>query len=154
MRIMLRYTGLIWLMIAAQAVPQPRQNLMPAVSGDLDVYESVVRYQIKSWDLAASTFCIEVDGKDADETLLNRLRPLPVKAASGCDRESGRVKDKETKKAAVIFDIEEIRRISDSKVEVEGGYWCGSQCMAEGVYHAVHEGPGWRVTSFDMKIIA
>ena len=145
--------------IASQAVPQSGQVARPVASSDLELYESVLRYQIKSWELAASTFCIKVNRADADATLLNRLRPLPVKAASECKEVIGkttfmRVVDKKTKKKSVIFDVGAIHHLSDSEIEVEGGYLCASLCMASGVYRLVREESGWRVTGFKWNVIS
>ena len=153
--------SLIWSLVAliSVAVPQSGQNLVPPAPNDIDVYESVIRYQIKSWKLAASTFCIKVDRADADEALLSRLRPLPVKAASECKETSGetpimRVVDKKTKKNSVIFDVEAIRRLNESEIDVEGGYLCGSLCMASGSYRFRREESGWRVTGFKWDVIS
>jgi len=152
MKSLFRLMGLVGLTIAQHAVSQSRQEVKPAVSGDIDVYESVIRYQINSWELKSLTFCIKVNNVDAEKALLERLRPLPVKPASACKETDQktlmRVVDKETMKNAVIFDVGAIRRISDSELEVEGGYLCASQCMAGGVYHVAREESGWRVTGF------
>lgn len=145
--------------ITAQAVPQTGQNLKQESQRDTEVYESVVRFQIKSWELAAATFCIRVNRADADEALLNRLRPLPVKAASACKEASGKtllmkIVDRRTKKNSVIFDVGAIRRLNESETDVEGGYLCGSLCMASGVYRIVREESGWRVTGFKWNVIS
>ena len=76
-----------------------------------DVREAVLRYQISSWDLAADSYCVKVDGKDAPKSFLSRLDPLRVKPASACKKQSPpklpkfmySIVDKKTKKTSVIF---------------------------------------------------
>ena len=125
-----------------------------------DVREAVLRYQISSWELAAATYCVSVDGKDADENFLRRFRPLPVKAASRCKKQRppklpkimNSVVDKQTKKKSVIFDIGEARWVKPSEAEVDGGHDCASQCMAGGTYHVVWDGTRWNITAFDIRV--
>ena len=121
-----------------------------------DVYEAVVRYQIKSWELIADSYYIEVSGKDAGQELLSRLQPMPVKPASGCRKQTRfvtmEVIDKKTKKRAVIFDIDKILWRSETAADVEGGYTCASLCMAGGTYHVVWDGGRWVVSGFDIRV--
>ncbi len=121
------------------------------------VFEAVVRYQIKTWELAANSYCISIAGKDATTDFLGRLTPLPVKAASGCRKQTKdkmlvSVVDKKTGKRSVIFDVEAIHWISENEAAVEGGYVCASLCMASGSYHVVRDGTNWRVTGYDVKL--
>jgi hypothetical protein len=101
------------------------QQAPPASSGDLDIYETVIRFQIKSWDLPAHTYCIKVNQRDADEALLKRFPSLPVKSASACGETDvktlSHVVDKETKKKAVVFDVGTIHRLSDSELKSRAG---------------------------------
>jgi len=141
---LLAYVGLM-----AQVPP-------PEHSSAIDIYEAVVRYQIKTWDLAASTYCIEVNGKDASPELLGRLRPLPVKGKSGCKEKKHilmDIVDKRTKKLAVIFDVSEIHWQSASEADVQGGYFCASQCGGGGKYHVVWNGHQWTVTDFKPELM-
>jgi hypothetical protein len=85
---------------------EAQHNLQEGESAD--VFESVVRYQIKSWELAANSYCISIVGKDATTDFLKRLTPLPVKAASGCKKHTTEkvmvsVVDKKTGKRSVDF---------------------------------------------------
>ena len=118
-----------------------------------NVFEAVVRYQIESWELAANSYCISIEGKDATTDFLRRLTPLPVKAASGCRKQITEkvmvsVVDKKTGKRSVIFDVEAIQWISENEAAVEGGYFCANLCMASGRYHVVRDGTKWRVTRY------
>lgn len=129
-----------------------------------NVREAVLRYQISSWKLSAASYCVEINGKDADKDFLERLRPLPVKKASACEnqrvpklpRSFGlySLVDRKTKKQAVRFDMGEIRFTDSAHATVQGGYYCGSQCMASGTYRLESDGVenGWRVTSFDIAM--
>jgi hypothetical protein len=144
---------LIALMLAPAVLPQSSQGPAETNLDRLDLFEAVVRYQIKSWEeQRADTYCIAINGVDAESTLLDRLRPIHVNGASACHRLNRRpvrpvVDAKE--KESVIFNLRSIRILSDSEVEVEGGYFCGNLCMAQGTYHVVREPSGWRVLSFE-----
>ena len=132
------------------------QNI-PTVDESANVFEAVVRYQIKSWELAANSYCISVERKDAAPDFLRRLTPLAVKAASGCRKQTTEkmlvsVVDKKTGKRSVIFDVEALRWITENEAEVDGGYFCASLCMSSGRYHVVRDGTRWRVTRYDAKL--
>jgi len=101
---------------------QPSVNAQPPQkqSESADVYEAVVRYQIRAWDLAADSYCISIDGRNATEDFLKRFDPLPVEGASKCGKREKpkgivRVFDKKTGKRSVIFDAETIRWITKTK---------------------------------------
>lgn len=129
---------------------------VPKPLSTIDLYEIVVRYQIKSWELTADSFCLEVNGRAATRTLLERLQPLRVKASSAC-RENTQtpmmeVVDKETGKMSVIFDLEKIHWHTPSEAEVDGGYVCGSLCMAGGTYYVDWDGSRWIVSKFEIRV--
>jgi hypothetical protein len=145
-----------WAQTATATLPPTKAH---EAKQDVDVREAVLRYQIASWELAASSYCVKINGKDADENFLRRLRPLPVKAASECRKQTPpklprwlySIIDKKTKKKSVIFEIGEIRWVKRSEGEVDGGYDCASQCSAWGTYHLVWDGTRWTVTAFDIQ---
>jgi hypothetical protein len=137
--------------------PQTAATEVPQHPSTTDIYEAILRYQIRSWELAADSYCIEVIGKDANKALLERFKPLPVKVASACRKRTTqivmmRVVDKETGKMSVIFDMGKIRWPKHSEAEVDGGYLCGSECMAGGTYHVAWDGSRWVVTKFDIRV--
>ena len=138
--------------------PAGQQSTLPAPDpGARDaVYAAVVRYQVASWTLGADSYCIQINGGDADGKLLRSLKPLDVKPASDCDKVKKKfdmmVMDKHSKKKAVLFGASTIRWTSETTADVEGGYLCGSQCMAGGVYHVVKDGGQWKVIKFDVYI--
>ena len=150
--------------IAASGMAQTTANTSPPTkaheSKQNDVREAVLRYQISSWELAAASYCVKINGKNADENFLRRFRPLPVKGASECRKQIPpklprwlySIVDKKTKKNSVIFDIGEIRWVKQSEAQVDGGYDCASQCMAAGTYHLAWDGTRWTVTAFDIHV--
>jgi len=120
------------------------------------VFEAVVRYQIKSWELSANSYCVSIDGRDAPKDFLRRFEPLPVKGASRCSKRTTAktlfsVVDKQTGKRSVIFDVETIHWITENEAEVEGGYVCATSCSAAGRYHVVHDGNQWQVTAYNIS---
>jgi hypothetical protein len=126
-------------------------------SASADIYEAVIRYQIRSWDLAANSYCVKINGRDPGKNFLSRFNPLPVKGASGCRKQKTssvfmQVHDKKIGRLAVIFDVEAIRWLTENEAKVEGGYFCGSLCMAGGDYHVVRDGTRWVVTGYDVHI--
>ena len=138
----------------------PSQTSQSEENTAADVYEAVVRYQIKSWELAAAAYCVEINGRDADKIFLKRFHPLPVKGASACREDApgglglpfSVVVDKQTGKISVIFDVGRVRWLNQSAVEVDGGYLCASECRAEGTYHVLWDGTRWTVAAFDIHI--
>jgi len=129
----------------------------PAKPSPTDVYQAVLRYQVKTWELAADTYCVEVNGKDADAALLEPFKALHVKGASACHKKTTnrvlmRVVDRVTGKMSLIFDMGKIRWPKRSEAEVDGGYVCGSECMAGGTYHVAWDGSQWVVTKFEIRV--
>jgi hypothetical protein len=153
--ISLRLIGPMALMIAVQVLPQSVPKPNDVSSGNLDLYEAVIRFQIKSWQQAAQTYCVRINGIDPAPALLQRLRPLHVIGASACqkldEKQLMRVVDSKMK-GSVIFNLAAFRNVSESEVEVGGGYLCGDLCMAQGVYRLVHEASGWHVAGFEAHL--
>ena len=151
----LRLIGPMALMIAAQVLPQAANKPNHVSASNLDLYQAVVRFQIKSWQQAARTYCVEINGIDPDPALLQRLRPLHVKGASACQKQNEkqlmRIVDGKMKES-VIFNLAGVRIVNDSEVEVEGGYLCGNLCMAQGNYRVVRDASGWHVVEFEAHL--
>lgn len=145
---------LLALMMAPQVLPQASETQTDPHLVRLELFEAVIRYQIESWEQRASTYCIAINGTDAESALLDRLRPLPVERASACHKLNQKpvmpVVDAKMKDS-VVFNLGTIRNLSDSEVEVEGGYFCGNLCMAQGTYRVVHESSGWHVLRFEAQ---
>jgi hypothetical protein len=152
---------LFGLAVAAPENPSARQE-KDRVNANA-VYEAVVRYQIETWELNAKIYCIKINGKDASVEFLKALAPLPVKPASACgDHRSASeaelgwwtVVDKRSSKRAVIFDAGLMHWKSDTEVDVDGGYVCGTLCAGEGKYHVERHDSGWTVKNFVAEIMS
>lgn len=152
---------LIFLALSAASSPAQEKHLNRQDSDD--IYEAVVRYQIKTWDLAADSYCVEIQGKNPDKEFLLRFDPLSVKGKSGCREKKLRYKgkqfgfaiiDKKSGKQSVMFDAGAIRRSSPVEVEIDGGYVCAPECSAGGTYHVVREGAKWLVKDFKIHVIS
>ena len=151
----IRYQVRSWHRMLICVMPQSVHKPNDLSSGDLDLQEAVIRYQVRSWQQEMHTYCVEINGTDPDPALLHRLRPLKVKGASACHRQNEKqlmmiVDDK--KKASVIFNLVAFRKVSESEVEIEGGYFCGNLCMAQGTYHLVRGASGWHVVRFEARL--
>lgn len=140
----------------AQAPAQAAVVPEPSAGATRAVYEAVARYQISTWQISAHTYCFRLEGRDADKQFLKSLKPFPVKPESDCAQGhktfSGPVIDKHTKKSAVIFGLGGIVWRSPTQADVQGAYFCGTQCMAGGTYHAVLDGSQWKITGFKPEI--
>jgi hypothetical protein len=125
-----------------------------------DIREAIVRYQIANWDLRADVYFVEIQSKDPTKEFLLRFadipKPVEKKSASRIRKEvvGNYVEERHTKTRGVVFDQESIVRISDSRVDVRGGYYCASLCMAGGVYHLERLKDHWVVTDFRAEIMA
>ena len=119
-----------------------------------DVYEAVVRYQMKSFDF--KSFCVQIDDKDADEEFSRRFNPRQVKGASGCrgkskGKFSWSVVDKKTGKPSVILHVGRIHWLTNDEADVDGGYTLAVLGGAGGSYHVIREGTHWVVTEFKVE---
>lgn len=124
-----------------------------------DLREVVVRYQVAKWDLNAKVYFVQINGKDPTAAFLQRFQDVdrPVKKKSESRQEKnvvGWVVDKKTKRKGVDFDTESIHWISERKVDIEGGYFCGGLCSASGKYHLEIEDGHWVVTGYDVSLIS
>ena len=153
--ILLSLTCPMVLIIAAQTLPQSVRKANDLNSGNLNLYEAVIQFQIKSWQQAAHTYCVKINGIDPEPALLQRFRPLPVKGGSACQEQNEKqfmnIVDGKMK-ASVIFNLGAVRNVSESGVDVEGGYLCGSLCMAQGIYRVVRDASGWHVMGFEARL--
>ncbi len=115
MRLIAKRIGTLGVLFAVTVSAAPSLRESGAAAED-DIYEAVVRYQIKTWDLVAHSYCVTVRDKNPNATFLKRFDPLPVKKGSACRKKKDRigglvlmgVVDKKTGKRSVIFDVGEI----------------------------------------------
>jgi hypothetical protein len=123
---------------------------------DDQIRETVARYQVAKSDLKAEVYFLAVDGKDPSEALLKRLADLnpPVKRKSLSKKTKdafGTIVEARTEKIGVLFEQGVIRRVSETKADVAGGYLCGGLCSASGTYHLELREGRWMVTSFEAE---
>jgi hypothetical protein len=146
------FCALLTVAIAVRALPQESSKKV-AEDG---VREAVYRYQIQTWELAAHSYCLSMNGKDPSREFLGRFRPLPVVAGSRCKRKktlAGEgVVDKTSGKPSVLLATGKLSWISDSEAELEGSYNCATLCWASGIYHATLEDGRWVIKSFKIRI--
>ena len=123
------------------------------------IREVVFRYQFEfnasGLGQAANVYFLRVEGnRDPSTQLLERFdgHHPPVKPASGSTLEPGtaQVLDRESGLPGLVFRIDEIRRPSDGKVEVDGGYEEASESAAGNIYWVVKEGELWEVVEHQM----
>jgi len=142
--------------VAAQGPAPQTSPIHASQSIESAIDEAVVRYQIKSWEIGAESYCIRIKGRDADDSFLRQLKGLPVKPASDCEqkktKEGMAVIDKRSKKKSVLLGVGDIVALTDDSATVQGSYLCGSQCMSGGVYHLSFDGTQWQVTKYDVYI--
>jgi hypothetical protein len=146
--------GALLVFFSMMLTMQPDINAQDLGQADaLDVYEAVVRYQIKSFDF--KSYCVLVEGKDADNEFSRRFNLHQVKGASVCrgkskGKFSWRIFDNKTRKNSVILEVGPIRWLTKDEAEVTGGYQLGPLGMARGDYHVIREGTQWVVTEFEV----
>jgi len=102
----------------------------------------------------AEVYFLAIDGKDPSEALLKRLADVspPVKRKSLSKKTKdafGTIVEAKTEKIGVLFEQGAIRRLSETRVDVAGGYFCGGLCSASGTYHLELRDGRWVVAGFD-----
>jgi hypothetical protein len=108
----------------------------------------------------ATAYCLSVgtaplqslttEFNDPPQTIMQRFSGLepPVKPVSQCSRsmdEGVRDVPGGGGKPALILIAHNIRWLSDTEVEVEGGYYCGGECGSGRRYRMSLEGASWVV---------
>lgn len=123
---------------------------------ELDIREATFRYQFqknasgqqqhaKSYYLA-----IQVDGKptDPDDAFMKRFagNNPPVKKRSECDTSTGKgAIDKKTGQLGLVFNTGPIKWVSDTEVEVSGGYYEAGLSASGNTYYLKKVHGKWRV---------
>ncbi|MGC3992134.1 MAG: hypothetical protein QM796_21060 [Chthoniobacteraceae bacterium] len=140
-------------------VPIPRGNRL----GEEDnIKEAVFRYlfgdNASGQQNTVAAYFISVNGdKDPDDAFLARFAKHipPVKKESASSRGEGSVVlDKATGQHGLSFYLGGIRWVSDSKVEVDGGYYEANLSASGNVYEVVHTAKRWVVTKNTMTWIS
>ena len=130
-------------------------------TGD-DIREAVFRHQFEfnasGWRESASAYYLSFEeGKDPGPEFLHRFadhRPV-VKPVSASTLEPGtsQILDKSTGLPGLVFRIDEIRWLSDDRVEVDGGYDEASESATGNTYRLVKESGRWVVSDVEMHWI-
>jgi len=145
------------LIAAAVAAPALQKNSgEPSRSAqEEDIREAVYRYQFKDFGLIVAYHFIAVNGKNPPASVLQRLHGeqppvLPVSDAERIKKPMRQIQNRNDFKQGVLFNQGQIKWISDTKVDVEGGFECGDICdEASGVFHVSKSEGKWVVDSFD-----
>ena len=145
------------LIAAAVTAPAAQKNSGDSSRGAQDdaIRETVYRYQIKNFDLVVAYHFIAVNGKNPPASVLQRLHGeqppvLPVSDAERIKKPMRLIQNRNDFKQGVLFNQGQIKWISDTKADVDGGFECGDICdEASGVYHVSRVENKWIVDSFD-----
>jgi len=153
---------------------QAPENAVTRASEEENIREAVLRYQMTGYDSKADeddepterpreasdkerrTILISISGQDPSKEFLKRLRdiPLQIKPASKGKFEKepfpGWLVDKDTNERAVELYVNEIKWTSESKAEIEGGYYCGGLCAGHYKYKLIRSPERWIITSSEL----
>jgi hypothetical protein len=145
------------LLAAVVAAPAPQKGsdeTSRAAQEDV-IREAVFRYQFKNLDLLVAYHFISVNGKNPSPALVQRFHDanppvLPVSESERIKKPMRAVQNRRDYKQGVLFNLGQIKWISDTTVNVDGGFECGDMCDEySGVYHVSKHENKWVVDSFD-----
>ena len=151
-------TILISILLAAVFVtPASQKNSgePSRVDQEDSVREAVYRYQFKNFDLLVAYHFISVNGKNPSAAVLQRFHGeeppvLPVSDSEKLKKPMKLIQNRNDYKQGVLFNQGQIKWVSDTKADIDGGFECGDICdEASGVYHASRVENKWVVDSFD-----
>jgi len=141
-----------------------------------DIHEAVLRYQVKAWysdsglkpddkddkasreiknRLTPMIVHIQIDGKDPSAQFLERFKSEKFifrPASEAGKKEMG--KPSVMPSGKIIFSSENIKWLSETHVEVSGGYYCGSLCASGNTFQVNKKNGKWEVTSARMNWIS
>jgi hypothetical protein len=132
------------------------------LSEEDQIWETVFRYQFdynaSGLGKAANVYFLSVEGyNDPSPVLLKQfdghLPPVKPVSASVLEPGTAQVLDRDSGLPGLIFWIEEIRWLSDDKVEVEGGYEEASESGSRNVYQLWKDDGCWEVVEAQMLLI-
>ena len=103
-------------------------------------------------------YYLSIGEKDSDPTdaFMKRFagNKPPIRKVSECSTAKMRVTDKQTGKRGLIFRVRSINRISDTEVEVKGGYYEDGLSASGNTYRVKKKGSTWQVTKDKMDWIS
>jgi hypothetical protein len=148
------------------SVPTVSPTALPQSAQENDIREAVFRYQFEhntsGAQQTARFYCLSLGEYskelDPDDELMQRFqghKPAVKKISQCvCSPEAG-VKDKETGQlGGLVFRATSIKWISDTEVEVKGGYYEGGLSSSGNVYQVVQKEGQWIVTKDQMQWIS
>jgi hypothetical protein len=134
------------------------------VEQELDIREATFRYQFGNNASGQKTntknYCLSIDAgdkkTDPDDAFLKRFTGSPaVKKLSACDKSGMHgVVDKKTGERGLMFHTGAIKWVSDTEVEVSGGYYEGGLSSSGNTYYLKREAGKWKVIRDVMQWIS
>jgi len=145
------------LMAAAVVSPALQKNSgeAPRAEQEDNIREAVFRYQFKNFDLLVAYHFISVYGKNPQASMLQRFHGeqppvLPLSDSEKIKKPMKLIQNRNDYKQGALFNQGQIKWISDTRADVDGGFECGDICdEASGVYHASRQENKWVIDSFD-----
>ena len=128
-----------------------------------DIREAVFRWQFEHNASAlqknAKVYFLRIDKNKSDpsDAFMKRFAEHnpPVRKVSACSSDPDKgVQDKKTGEKGLIFNVIEIRWISDAEVEAAGGYYEAGLSASGNIYTLKKENGKWKVTSDKMRWIS
>jgi len=120
-----------------------------------DIREAVFRYQFNHnssiQGKSAAVYCLSVGEKNADpsDDLMRRFAAFkpPVREASDCSTDAYRgVAEKRTGKRGVVFRVRTIKWVSETEVDVVGGYFEDGLSASGNTYTVIKTQGKWTVS--------
>lgn len=131
------------------------------IASERDICEAVFRYQFthnaSGQQTNAGVFFLSMTNADPDDSFMNRFAgdTPPVKKASLASSDTRTiVMDPETKANGLILQIENIRWITEEKVEVDGGYFEAGDSSSGNTYYLEKQKGRWIVIKDGMHWIS
>jgi hypothetical protein len=123
---------------------------------ELDIREATYRYQFgknaSGQQQSAKSYYLSLDAgdkrKDPDDGFIKRFadNTPPVKKVSECDASANKgVVDKKTGERGLIFSTGAIKWVSDTEVEVSGGYYEAGESSSGNTYYLKKVEGKWKV---------
>lgn len=145
-----------------------------------DIREAVLKKEMKEWtesgdkneaeakdssdkSIAAhlnfKIFFVSISSRDPTDEFLRRFSDIPRTIKKKSDSEINKksrlaVVDRKTRRFGIIFYTDKLYWLSDSRVEMEGGYHCDGLCAANVTYVVNRENGKWIVKSERMNWIS
>jgi hypothetical protein len=127
-----------------------------------DILEATFRYQFEHnasggvEKMAAAFYLSRGGGKDLPDEFMNRFagHTPPVKKRSEAQIASDRIEDKTTGRPGLGFHCREIKWISDTEVDVTGGYYAAGDSSSSNLYHLKKIDGKWQVTDDKLMMIS